>query len=179
MSFTPDSCARDKDKPRYADAQQVVSGEQGDVGEGLDKVDFQQDAVRGQQRRQGRCNDGEQAEDSRDEVATPERPVERIARVVAGLRDENGAVLAPLEDGILWQTGGRVGEIFEGGGTCRAGVLVACDRMVGTQRGEADRLSARRACLLTRNTLKVPVLQYTQPHCLFFAVKSGADCAQP
>ena len=79
----------------------MVSRKQGYIGEGLDEVDFEQDTIRGEQRRQGRCDDGEQAEDSGDEVATPERPVERIARVVAGLRDENGAVLAPLEDGIL------------------------------------------------------------------------------
>lgn len=110
----------------------MVPREQGDVGEGFDEVDFQQDAVRGEERRQGRCDDGEQAEDSRDKVATPERPVQRIARVVAGLRDENGAVLAPFEDDILWQTGRRIGEVFESGGACRAGVSVACDYTVGT-----------------------------------------------
>lgn len=64
------------------------------------------------------------------------------------MRNENGAVFAALEDGILGKIGRSVGEVFEGGGACRAGVSVACERIVGTQSDEVKLIGCHRPAVL-------------------------------
>jgi len=132
MALAPDSRGCYEDEARNSHAQQVVTREQGDIGEGALRrlwcagrcgrvvVEDEREGVRGEEGREGGCDDGAEAEDGGDEVATPERVVERVCwfsrckymycllappqaggghtvRVVGWLRHQDGSVGASLQ----------------------------------------------------------------------------------
>lgn len=92
MALAPDSRGCYEDEARNSHAQQVVTREQGDIGEGALRrlwcagrcgrvvVEDEREGVRGEEGGQGGCDDGAEAEDCGYEVAAPEGVVERVLR---------------------------------------------------------------------------------------------------
>lgn len=68
----------DEDEARDADAEEVVAGQQGDVGKGALEVEGEGEGVGREERGEGRGDDGEDAEDCADDVALVEGPVLNI-----------------------------------------------------------------------------------------------------
>lgn len=125
MSLAPHPRARDEDEARKPDAEQVVARQQCDLGEAGLEPQGQDERVGCQQRRQGRGEDGEEAEDAGDDIAPPEGKVEGVEWGVGGLRDEDGAISGFLErDSGAGSGGGGGGEWVEIGerrGACVRG----------------------------------------------------------
>lgn len=73
MALAPDASRCHEDKACDADAQEVVAGQQGDLGEGLwvVVVEEQRDRVCGEQGREGGGDNGPETEDAGDQISTP------------------------------------------------------------------------------------------------------------
>ncbi len=89
VALAPDAARGHDNEGGDAHAQKIPSCQLGDAGEGDDKVKGEGEGVCGEDGAQRGGEDGSQREDEGDEVALPERPVEGVVGVVAGLRDED------------------------------------------------------------------------------------------
>lgn len=81
MSLSEYSRGGHEDEARDADAEEVVAGQQGDVGEGALEVEGEGEGVGGEQRGESRGDNGEDAEDRADDVALVEGPVLDITHI--------------------------------------------------------------------------------------------------
>jgi len=111
MTLAPYSRRRHEEEACEADAEEVVAGEKRDGGEWFTEGEDQAQGVGGEERREGRRENGEETQDAGDEVAAPERPVEGIIGVIAGLRNEDDWMWTarPLERRVV--AGGEVGSL--------------------------------------------------------------------
>ena len=90
MALAPDARGCHEDEARDSHAQQVVTREQGDIGEGALRrlwatgrfggvvVEDEGEGVGGEEGRESGCDDGAETQDGGDQVATPERVVEWV-----------------------------------------------------------------------------------------------------
>ena len=81
MSLSEYARGSHEDEARDADAEEVVAGQQGDVGEGALEVEGEGEGVGREQRGESRGDDGEDAEDCADDVALVEGPILDITHI--------------------------------------------------------------------------------------------------
>lgn len=132
MSFSKNSCAWHEEEAGDSYAQQMPPRQQSDLRQALAEVQHQRQGVRRQQWRQRRSNDGQQTQDAYDEVAAPERPVQRVVLIFAWLRHKDNAVSASLDVRMLR----CVSEFVEVLQCCRSypGALAVAAPMTGRRR---------------------------------------------
>ena len=106
VTLAPDAARGHDDEGGATHAQQIPARELGDAREGDDEVEGQGQGVGGQNRTERGGKDGGQRQDEGDEVALPQRPVERVVGVVGRLRDEDDG---HRPAGVAFEAPGAVG----------------------------------------------------------------------
>lgn len=86
MPLAPDATRGDEEASGKADAEQEVACQQRNPSNVDPEEEGEREGIGSEDGAEGRREDGRDGQDEGDEIASPERPVQRVVRVVGGLR---------------------------------------------------------------------------------------------
>lgn len=82
MPLSPDTCGGDEEDGSCTSTKEIIPGEQRNLGKSLGEEGAESDGVGGKNGAQSGGEYSGKGEDECNEVATPERPIERVVDII-------------------------------------------------------------------------------------------------